>query len=528
MRRILSLLNGPLAAILPAAAVLVFLVCTLFAFEEQDLRDQACGGDESCAFDEPSEFFKYGSLGGEATTGIPYKVFAILPDAFPGLMPGQGGYRAFGLPWEEGRILPVGFSLSTLGFERVTQTCALCHAASYRLTPDDKPRIALAGPGHTTNLGELLDFLDRAARHEDFTASHLLPFMEQRFDLGFVEAQLYRFLIIPALRTALREQADSLAWRYHLADTPAGDQPETPGADASTDQPAPDHRNKRPLWGPGRDATVNLARFALLGQPDDGAVDTTDFPAIWNLSPREGELLQWAGETSDLMTFIRDSAFGLGARPGPGFEQRMQKLRFYLIRVQPPPLPAELRPDTPTAARGRAVFLTHCADCHDPSGKRTGTVIEIDEIGTDPARFDTWTVTDDALANDYLARAGLTRVPMAKQTGYVAPRLTGLWLRGPYLHNGSVPTVRDLLLPVDERPKVFMRGCDIVDADNLGFLSNPNDPTLMTHCPLARPIDTTQRGNGNGGHTWGAIDHPGKPALTDAQVNDLLAYLKTL
>jgi mono/diheme cytochrome c family protein len=496
-----SLLNGPLAAILPTAAVLLYLVYRLFAVEPQDLREQACGTDADCVFDEYAEVFKYGSLGGEASAGIPYKVFAVLPDAFPALMPGQGGYRAFGLPWEEGRVLPVGFSLSTLGFERVTQTCALCHAASYRFSPDDRPRIALAGPGHTTNLGELLDFLERAAGHEDFTASHLLPFMEQRFDIGRVEALLYRFLVIPALRSALAGQADSLTWR----DAPP-----------------------RPPWGPGRDATVNLARFALLGQPDDHAVDTTDFPAIWNLAPREGEPLQWAGETSDLMTFLRDSAFGLGARPGPGFEDRIRMLRHYLTRVQPPSLPETLLPDAATAARGRTIFLATCGDCHDPSGKRTGTVIEIDEIGTDPSRFNTWTVTDDALVNARLAGEGLTRVPMARQTGYVAPRLTGLWLRGPYLHNGSVPTVRDLLTPVAERPKSFLRGCDIVDTVNLGFLSAPDDPVIAEHCPQARAIDTTLPGNGNGGHTWGAVDHPGRPALTPGQVNDLIAYLKTL
>ena len=86
---------------------------------------------ELCA-DDAEERFKYGSLGAEADLGIPYPIFHVLPRVFGDLMPGPGGYRAFGIPWEEGRELPVGFSKKTMGFPRITQTCAICHAASYR------------------------------------------------------------------------------------------------------------------------------------------------------------------------------------------------------------------------------------------------------------------------------------------------------------------------------------------------------------------------------------------------------------
>ena len=49
--------------------------------------------------------------------------------------------------------------------------------------------------------------------------------------------------------------------------------------------------------------------------------------------------------------------------------------------------------------------------------------------------------------------------------------LDGVWLRAPYLHNGSVPTVRDLLDKADERPKAFYRGNDVIDQQHLGFVS---------------------------------------------------------
>ena len=74
-------------------------------------------------------------------SGIPYPIFHVLPRVFGDLLPGPGGYRAFGIPWEEGRELPVGFSKKTMGFPRITQTCAICHAASYRIAPDATPVI---------------------------------------------------------------------------------------------------------------------------------------------------------------------------------------------------------------------------------------------------------------------------------------------------------------------------------------------------------------------------------------------------
>src|SRR3712207_7818528 len=45
--------------------------------------------------------------------------------------------------------------------------------------------------------------------------------------------------------------------------------------------------------------------------------------------------------------------------------------------------------------------------------------------------------------------------------------LDGLWLRAPYLHNGSVPTVEDLLEPAARRPTVFYRGYDVYDRQRI-------------------------------------------------------------
>ena len=53
---------------------------------------------------------------------------------FPDLMPGPGGYKSFGMVWEEGHEIPVGFSKKVVGFARITNNCAVCHTATYRLS----------------------------------------------------------------------------------------------------------------------------------------------------------------------------------------------------------------------------------------------------------------------------------------------------------------------------------------------------------------------------------------------------------
>jgi hypothetical protein len=48
----------------------------------------------------------------------------------------------------------------------------------------------------------------------------------------------------------------------------------------------------------------------------------------------------------------------------------------------------------------------------------------------------------------------------------------GVWLRAPYLHNGAVPTLRDLLRPPKDRPTTFYRGYDVYHWKDVGFVSD--------------------------------------------------------
>jgi mono/diheme cytochrome c family protein len=479
-----------------AALLIVAIGGTLYAWAKffREVPQEICGDVEParraalCAGPE-EEWFKYGSLGAEWELGVPYPMFHVLPRVFSDLVPGPGGYRAFGIPWEEGRALPVGFSKKTVGFARVTQTCAVCHAASYRVAPDAAPVIVPTGPSHTTNVMAFLDFLEAAANDPRWSGDGMLPEMERNFDLGWDDKLIYRYLIIPIAKKRVLEQAADFAWM---------------------------HAHDRPAWGPGRDGPFNLTKFNLIRLPDDGTVDNADFPAIWNASLRENTSLNWAGETQDPLAVYIDSALGLGAPPDE-VTALMQRQREYLRAKRPPAYPFPI--DKPLAEQGKAVWQAECAACHEPGGRSFGRTVPIDEIGTDRERFDTWQQAHADATNARAEELGVKRKHMVKDAGYASQPLDGIWLRGPFLHNGSVPTLRALLMPPEQRPKTFWRGCDIYDATGVGFRSTPPDDD----CPAHRMFlfDTTLRGEGNGGHLYGT-------ALPEEERNALVEYLKTL
>src|SRR5207244_3382678 len=129
---------------------------------------------EKQLFANEEEQFKYGSLGAEGDRGLPYYLWLVLPRVFPDLMPGPGGYRSFGVVWEEGQELPVGFSKKTVGFERITNNCAICHTATYRLKEDEVPHVVIAAPAHTNNLQAMLRFLFKTAHDPRFNSDMIM------------------------------------------------------------------------------------------------------------------------------------------------------------------------------------------------------------------------------------------------------------------------------------------------------------------------------------------------------------------
>jgi hypothetical protein len=100
---------------------------------------------------------------------------------------------------------------------------------------------------------------------------------------------------------------------------------------------------------------------------------------------------------------------------------------------------------------------------------------------------------------------------------YKARPLDGIWATAPYLHNGSVPNLYQLLLPSAQRVKQFYVGSREFDSVNVGFkFDGASDASLF---------DTTLPGNSNAGHEGSAY---GTDKLTDQQRWELVEYLKTL
>lgn len=497
---IIKVLRGPLLLLALGIGAVLYSNYKFFYVQPQDVcADVEKAQKARCRANIAEEQFKYGSMNAENERGVPYPIFYVLPRVFPHCLPGNklGGYRAFGLPWEEGRELPVGFSKRRLGFERITQTCAICHTATYRMNVADKPVIVPTGPSHTTTSQEFLRFLRCAANDEKFSFEGMWEEIKRNFDMGLDDWAIYHALI-PIVRSRLLDQVEGFAWM---------DQDEfRPGM-------------KRPDWGPGRDDPMNLTKFFLLGadRRKDQTTGNADFPAIWNLSAREGHSMNWAGETLDPLAVIMDSALGLGAPPGPQFERKMRDIRAYLQRVKPPRYPLAPNAWDADVVAGAQLYKTNCADCHETGGKYFGKVVPIADIGTDRERYDTWRQEDADGANRVALEMGVQRANMVKSKGYIAGPISGLWLTAPYLHNGAVANLKELLTPPDARRTSFYRGCDLYDPVNMGFVSDREEPS----CPSNFLFDTKLPGNGRLGHDYGTD-------LTPDQKRQLIEYLKTL
>lgn len=231
-----------------------------------------------------------------------------------------------------------------------------------------------------------------------------------------------------------------------------------------------------------------------------------------------------------------------------------------LQQLKPPTWPEDLfgAIDKPLAAKGRALFAENCVGCHVPRQSQEGErwvqhlhMLPVDVIGTDPNaannvashRFDLsalqWDVKelekmDVRLHPEPKAPLDLSQLSVAKGLAYVTafvenrayrdaqitpeekPRmdgfglpigvrekvaykarpLAGVWATAPFLHNGSVPSIYQLLSPQDERATTFYKGTLEYDPHHLGYRTEPFTNGFL--------FDTRISGNHNSGHEFRA------------------------
>ena len=444
------------------------------------------------------EHFLYGSIGTEGTDGVPYWIWLVLPRVFADKLPGPGGYQSLGIVTQEGRELPVGFSKQRIGIERVGINCAFCHATRYRKTAGDLPVVVAAGPSNTTSPQDYLRFLFACADDPRFNGTTIMAEIARNYRLSLMDRLLYRFVLIPFTRMTLQQQ-ETAASQYGWM-------------------------KQNPRWGYGRIDPFNPVKYRVLQQPLDGSIGNSDMVPLWNLGAHHGYSFHWDGLNNTLNEVVISSAIGDGTPlkwidrdwKKPDAESSLKRIRSFISRAQAPAFPFAV--DQRLAARGKTLFDGQCAVCHGANGARTGQVEPIDNpmLGTDRHRIDMWTQSAATAYNDYTKGHSWKFSHFAKQEGYVNVPLEGLWLRAPYLHNGSVPTLADLLEDPSARPVVFYRGYDLLDPVKVGFVTTGADAMQAGF-----RFDTRVPGNSNRGHLWGTT-------LSPDEKKALVEYLKTM
>lgn len=458
--------------------------------------------DRPVAYDAIEEHFKYGSTGGERESGFPLWIFKALPQVCAEHLPGKG-YQSLGFIYEHPHELPIGMSLRrNQGIDRTFLNCAVCHTSTVREAPAAKPIIYLGMPANTFNLMAFQKFIFACGRDPKFSKEFIVPEVARLMeDEGEHLGLLDRYVVYPVATWLMRERLLMLAGRFSWVD-------------------------RQHDWGPGRVDTFNAAKvlfnFRMNELPADELDGPADFPSIWNQQPRKGMQLHWDGNNTAVEERNKSAAFGTGTTPPTLDRAAIGRVEDWLLSLPAPKYPFAI--DAQLAERGSHVYAQYCAACHgasatDFAGEFVGKVTPLAEVGTDRRRLDTYTydlaVTQSTLYAGYDWRFSHFR----KTYGYANMPLDGAWLRAPYLHNGSVPALRDLLEPSNRRPTVFYRGDDVYEPARVGFRSSvPADNGRIFF-----RYDTAAPGNSNAGHEGERYGTQLPPQDKDA----LVEYLKT-
>jgi hypothetical protein len=451
------------------------------------------------------DHFKYGSTGGETLSGIPYALWKALPALFADKLPDKSlpagrEYAAFGFIYEDGHDLPIGTSRRNVqGIDRIFLNCAVCHVGTVRATPAGPHKVYLGMGANTIDLGAFQKFLIDCARDDRFTPDRLLAQIQAQGGGGLdaINRAALRYYGVFAMRDRLL----SLGHLFAFVD-------------------------REPPFGPGRFDTFNppkaLLNFPMDKVPEREWIGACDFPSVWNQGARRGMSLHWDGNNDKVEERNRSASFGTGAFPPSLDRASMKRTEDFLAARKPDPFPFPI--DRALAEKGKPIYEQYCAACHgksgtDFTGEYVGKVTPISVIKTDRHRLDSYSEELAAAQNTLYAGYDDERFSHFRKThGYANAPLDGCWLRAPYLHNGAVPTLRDLLEPAANRPKVFYRGYDVFDAKRVGFVS---DVPAENGRPFFR-FDVAVPGNGNAGHEGKAYG----TELAADQKDALVEYLK--
>lgn len=206
-------------------------------------------------------------------------------------------------------------------------------------------------------------------------------------------------------------------------------------------------------------------------------------------------------------------------------------IRAFLANLEPPQWPFDLN-DSQVQV-GEQVFSDNCSQCHGTygeNGQYPARLVPIEQVQTDSTLVD-FAHGEGIAYIDWFNRSFYGQAAtLSPGAGYVAPPLDGIWATAPFLHNGSVPSLRALLNSAI-RPAIWYHtvssasDSDSYDTVNLGWPyrelpdGSSADQTDAGHD--SRVYDTRIRGYANTGHRFG--DH-----LSESDRSAVIEYLKTL
>jgi mono/diheme cytochrome c family protein len=466
-----------------------------------------------------SHVFRDLPTGTEFNSGVPYWIFRVVPRLYPGEFEGaprDAPYSKYGLmptnpPRPSG--LPKGMVMANtelqlpgvrlgLGLKRVSFNCAGCHEDEY-YGPDGTLTYVDGMPSHVADTQGFKLLMARVIAKPDFTPERVIAAIDAELDgLGKPRLTAGEKLAYAGIVQLIRNPNATQTWM-----------------------------NKRPLNGPGRIDAFDAVKYETLEPKveDDGQNATVDLPSVWNQGKAWRVWHHWDGNTQDQHARNFGSVVGVGGSPTSVRGENVDAVAAWLDHQLGPPAFPFVRPHSTatTVAHGRDVFAAKCGGCHGFYDRETRALTraepsqlgDIVDVGTDERRWKAFDAGTAAALNSWGNRLGIwfkdSFRPAGK--GYLAMPLDGIWARAPYLHNGSVPTLRELLTPPAQRSPLFYRGNRHYDVANLGWVyqDEREDGSRALF-----PYDTGLDGNSNGGHPFFA-DSP-------EDLEDLLDYLASL
>jgi mono/diheme cytochrome c family protein len=178
---------------------------------------------------------------------------------------------------------------------------------------------------------------------------------------------------------------------------------------------------------------------------------------------------------------------------------------------------------------GQVIFESTCSTCHGTYGDNPqypARLVPIEVVQTDATLVD-FALSEGLPYVDWFNRSFFGQLSIAAPgPGYVAPPLDAIWATAPFLHNGSVPTLRAVLdrkiRPLVWRHKVANSNQrDSYDQADIGWDFEVVEADQISTPKPTDIYDTRLPGYSNSGHPFG--DH-----LSDSQRSAVLEYLKTL